>query len=281
MNYRHAYHAGNFADVFKHAILARILVYLTRKPAPLRYVDTHAGIGLYDLAGTEAQKSGEWRGGIGRLAALPGGAARDLLQPWLEAVGPVNAAGCPARYPGSPVLAQRLLRPQDSLRLCEMHAEDAELLDIHMGIDKRLKILPGDGYAALKGLVPPPGRRGLVLIDPPFEIPGEFERMTKALIHAHGKWREGVYALWYPVKDAAGRDFGAQIVAAGIRRVLRLRMDIGADAGKPGALAACGLVIVNPPFALEAEARLILPALRQALQVSGSASAALEWLAGE
>lgn len=281
MNYRHAYHAGNFADVFKHAILARILLYLTRKPAPVRYIDTHAGIGLYDLAGPEAQKTGEWRGGIGRLAAIADGPARALLQPWLDAVGPGNGEGCPARYPGSPVLAQRLLRPQDCLRLCEMHREDAELLDVHMGRDHRVKILPGDGYAALKSLVPPPERRGLVLIDPPFEAPGEYERMTAALIHAHRKWREGVYALWYPVKDAAGQDFGAAIVAAGIRRVLRLRLDIGVSSAKSGALTACGLMIVNPPYALEGEARQLLPALLHAMRVSDQASATLEWLAGE
>ena len=281
MNYRHAYHAGNFADVFKHAILTRILVYLAKKPAPLRYIDTHAGLGLYDLRQSEAQKTGEWRGGIGKLAHIPPGPARDLLQPWLDCLGDLDADGCPARYPGSPVLAQRLLRPQDSLRLCELHPEDADLLDIHIGHDPRAKILAQDGYAGLNALVPPPERRGLVLMDPPFEVPGEFGRMRKALLKAHAKWREGVYALWYPLKDAEAAGFGTEIVQAGVRRVLRLQMDFGADPAMPGALSACGLLLVNPPYVLEAEARLLLPALQAALAPTGRGKWSVEWLAGE
>lgn len=281
MNYRHAYHAGNFADVFKHAILTRILVYLTKKPAPLRYIDTHSGIGLYDLEQTEARKTGEWRGGIGKLALVPPGPARDLLQPWLDCLGDLDADGCPARFPGSPILARCLLRPQDSLRLCELHREDADLLDIHIGRDPRVKILQQDGYAGLNALVPPPERRGLVLVDPPFEAPGEFERMHKALLRAHGKWREGVYALWYPVKEAAADRFGTAVAQAGIRRVLRLHIDIGAAAETPGALHSCGLLLVNPPFGLEAEARLLLPVVTKAMARNGRANWSVEWLAGE
>ena len=271
MNYRHAYHAGNFADVFKHALLARILLYLTRKPAPLRYIDTHAGIGLYDLSGVEAQKTGEWRGGIGRMGAIPEGPARELLQPWI-------ALASAARYPGSPVLAQSLLRAGDSLRLCELHARDADDLDVHMGRDSRVKILVQDGYTALKGLVPPPSRRGLVLMDPPFEANDEFDRMAKAVIEAHARWREGVFALWYPVKDAAGQHFGAKLAQAGIRKILRLRLNVG---GETAALTACAMIVINPPFVLEAETAVLLPALVAAMRQGPGAGYAVDWLAGE
>ena len=157
MNYRHAFHAGNFADVFKHAMLARVLSYLTRKPAPLRFIDTHAGIGIYDLAGQEASRTGEWR--IDR-ATVPADIAA-LLAPYLDAVGPRGADGGWRTYPGSPGLAQWLLRPDDRLSLCELHPVDAKTLTSHLGRDKRIHVLPIDGYAGLKALLPPRERRGL------------------------------------------------------------------------------------------------------------------------
>ena len=258
MNYRHAYHAGNFADVFKHALLARMLLYLMRKEAALRFIDTHAGIGLYDLAGAEAGRTGEWRDGIARMAALRG---HPLLKPWLDAVGAADSEGCPVLYPGSPALAQSLLRPQDRMSLCEMHPDDAQMLALNMGRDKRVRIVAGDGYSGLNALLPPPERRGLVLIDPPFEATDEFARMEAALSKALGKWPTGVYALWYPVKGPQARAFGEKLAAAGIKRLLRLELDVGAGTG----LSACGLVVVNPPYALEAEAREILPLLAATL----------------
>ena len=210
MNYRHAFHAGNFADVFKHAILTRILVYLTRKDTPLRYLDTHAGVGRYDLRALKAEKTGEWRDGIGRLNGAtfaPDVAA--LLEPWLKVVGPQDADGHPVQsYPGSPALAQALLRPQDRMTLCELHPEDMRSLVRRMGRDGRLRIVEIDGYLALNAYVPPPERRGLVLVDPPFESPDEFAHMVRVFADAYSKWPTGTYAFWYPLKDIrAGENF--------------------------------------------------------------------------
>jgi len=163
MNYRHAFHAGNFADVFKHVLLARILAYLMRKDAALRYIDTHAGVGFYDLGEARAERTGEWRGGIGRLAAaLPGASPQlaGLLQPYLDCLGPLDGEGRPNLYPGSPAIAQAMLRKQDRLTLCELHADDVRALAANIGRDKRAKVVAIDGYVALNAYVPPRERRG-------------------------------------------------------------------------------------------------------------------------
>lgn len=260
MNYRHAFHAGNFADVFKHVLLARILAYLMRKDAALRYIDTHAGIGRYDLAGDESARTGEWRDGIGRIAtasAPPAVAA--LLEPWLSAVGPCDGEGRPAFYPGSPALARALLRSQDKLTLCELHPQDRAALARAMGRDPRIKILEIDGYIGLGAFAPPPERRGLVLVDPPFESPDEFTRMGDAVAGAFRKWPTGVYALWYPAKDARAVDrLYATARRAGAEKLLRLELAVAAPA-REGRLVATGLAVINPPFVLAEEARALLP----------------------
>ena len=177
MNYRHAFHAGNFADVFKHAILARILVYLALKEAPFRFIDTHAGAGRYDLSSEAARRSPEWRDGVARLIkARPPAPVAALLAPYLQAIGPSDADGRPASYPGSPALAQALLRSQDRIALCEAHPEERERLVAALGRDSRLSIVGTDGYVALNAYIPPKERRGVVLIDPPYEEPDESER---------------------------------------------------------------------------------------------------------
>src|SRR5262245_30325355 len=177
MNYRHAFHAGNIADVVKHAILARIVAHLKEKPAAFRVIDTHAGAGLYDLAGPEASRTGEWRDGIGKLlAAALGPAERALLAPYLEAIAAFNA-GPLKLYPGSPALLQHWLRPQDRLIACEREPNAARALIARLRGDRRAKAVAIDGYAALNAYVPPKERRGLVLIDPPFERPDEFEKL--------------------------------------------------------------------------------------------------------
>lgn len=282
MNYRHAFHAGNFADVFKHAILARILVYLTRKDAPLRYIDTHAGCGLYDLAAEPAERTGEWRDGIGRFAGaqLPTDAAT-LLAPYLDIVGTCDATGRPALYPGSPFIAQHLLRHQDRLILCELHPDDAQILAGNLGRDGRAKIIHIDGYLALNAFVPPGERRGLVFVDPPFEAGDEFTRLEKGLIAAHAKWESGVYALWYPLKEpAAAENFSARLAASGIRRLLRLELKV-ATIHADAPLAGCGMIVVNPPFVLEEEATVILEALAPLLARGPGAAYRVDRLVGE
>jgi 23S rRNA (adenine2030-N6)-methyltransferase len=283
MNYRHAFHAGNFADVFKHVLLTRILVYLTRKAAPLRFIDTHAGIGRYDLTSAEAQRSGEWRHGVARLKdAHPPEPIAALLQPYLETLGPLDAQGRPKSYPGSPAIAQTLLRAQDRIALCELHPEDRASLVAHMGHDARLSIVSIDGYIALNAYLPPKERRGLVLIDPPFEVANEAKQASEALARALAKWRTGTYALWRPIKDRVlDARFLNTITAIGAPNILQCELDVGQiapTANSPSPLTRTGLLIVNPPHLLIDEARALLPWLAKLLTREGQGASACSWL---
>jgi 23S rRNA (adenine2030-N6)-methyltransferase len=264
MNYRHAFHAGNFADVVKHAVLARILVHLGEKPQPFRVIDTHAGAGLYDLAGPDASRTGEWRAGIGRLvaASLPP-SVRALVAPYLDVVTKLNRGGELRHYPGSPLVALSLMRRQDRLLACELEPGAAAALRTNLHADKRAKAIAIDGFMALNAYVPPKERRGLVLIDPPFEQPNEFERLAQSLIEAHRKWATGIYVAWYPRKDLiAVKGLINQIKQSGIPKVLRAELDLG---GEQTRLVGTGLLIINPPWRLEEELALLLPALADAL----------------
>ena len=284
MNYRHAFHAGNFADVFKHAILARILVYLARKDAPMRFIDTHAGAGRYDLASEAARRSPEWRDGVARLLkARPAAPVADLIAPYLQAIGPYDAEeGRPESYPGSPAIAQALLRAQDRLALCEHHPEERERLVAALGRDNRLSIVGTDGYVALNAYLPPKERRGLVLIDPPFEETNETERVETALQRALAKWPRGAYALWRPIKSAQeDARFLNAVAALGAPAILRLEIDVGAvDPGphSPAPLRRTGLLVVNPPFTLIEEARILMPWLAQLLRRGPGSEFVCDWL---
>ena len=264
MNYRHAFHAGNFADVVKHAVLARILIRLGEKPQPFRVIDTHAGAGLYDLAGPDATRTGEWRAGIGRLAgaSLPS-PVQALLAPYLDAVAKLNPGGELRHYPGSPLIALSLMRAQDRLIACELEPGAAAALRSNLHTDTRAKAIAIDGFTALNAYVPPKERRGLVLIDPPFEQPNEFERLGQSLIDAHRKWATGIYVAWYPRKDLlAVKALINQIKRSAIPKVMRAELDVGSDATR---LAGTGLLIINPPWRLDEELALLLPALADAL----------------
>ncbi|GLI93015.1 23S rRNA (adenine(2030)-N(6))-methyltransferase RlmJ [Methylocystis echinoides] len=281
MNYRHGFHAGNFADVFKHALLARLLVYLTRKDAPFRVIDTHAGEGVYDLAADEAERTLEWEGGIGRLADLHGAddETRALLAPYLDCVGAFGEEGRPALYPGSPMIAARLMRAQDRAIFCELRPDAYETLRYRFGRDARVKTIHIDGYTGLGAYVPPKERRGLVLIDPPFERTDEFAAMFEAFLAAHAKWPGGVYALWHPSKDArAERAFLDGFGKAGVKRTLRLSLAVAS--GGEG-LRRTGLVVVNPPFVFEQEATKILSFLSARLAQGAGAGFEIERLTGE
>lgn len=281
MNYRHGFHAGNFADVFKHALLARLLLYLTRKDAAFRVIDTHAGEGAYDLSAEEAERTLEWRSGVGRLADLSEADAttRDLLGPYLDAVGPCDAEGRPALYPGSPLIAARLMRPQDRAIFCELRPDAFAALRYRFGRDARVKTIHIDGYTGLSAYVPPKERRGLVLIDPPFERTDEFEAMFSAFLAAYQKWPTGVYALWHPSKDAlAERRFLESFAREGVKRALRLSLAVAS--GGEG-LRRTGLVVVNPPFVFEEEARRILAFLTLKLAQGPGAGFLVEWLTQE
>ncbi len=281
MNYRHAFHAGSFADVVKHAALARILMHLRGKPAAFRVIDTHAGAGLYDLAGPEAVRSLEWRDGIGKLfaAAVPE-PARTLLKPYLEAVAALNGAGALATYPGSPALTRALMRTQDRLIACELEPGAAVALKRNLARDRRVKTLAIDGWTALNAYVPPPERRGLVLIDPPFEDAGDFSQLALGLEAAHRKWATGTYLLWYPIKDRAAPDaLARRLRRSGIAKILRAELSV-APLVTDGPLSGCGLIAVNPPFTLETELGAILPALAAVL-AGGAGAHRIDWLAAE
>jgi 23S rRNA (adenine2030-N6)-methyltransferase len=262
MNYRHAFHAGNFADVVKHIIIARILTHLREKATPFRVIDTHAGEGLYDLSGDEASRTGEWRDGIGRLARaqLPADAA-GLVAPYLAAVRACNDGDALRYYPGSPLLARHLLRPQDRLIACELEPRAATALAHNLRGAPATKVMAIDGWVALNACVPPKERRGLVIVDPPFEQADEFLRLADAVAAAHRKWPTGIYLLWYPVKDRDAPDrFVRRLARGGMEK--RLRVEFAAATPRPdGGLSACGMVIVNPPWKLATEIRTFCPPL--------------------
>lgn len=282
MNYRHGYHAGNFADVLKHAVLCRVLVHLLEKPAPFRVIDTHAGAGLHDLTGPEASKTGEWREGIGRLlGAKLEPEIRALLAPYLDAVAACNPRGRLTTYPGSPALVKNFLRMQDRLIACELDPRAASSLERSLGEDVRVKAIAIDGWTALSAYVPPKERRGVILIDPPFEEPDEFSRLAQGLETAHRKWATGIYMLWYPIKQPDEvLAFNRRLARCGIAKILHLELVVapGADATK---LQGCGLIVVNPPWTLEGELKQLLPALAAVLSRDGKGRTTLDWLAGE
>jgi 23S rRNA (adenine2030-N6)-methyltransferase len=271
MNYQHAFHAGNFADVHKHVVLTRILVYLRQKPAAFRVIDTHAGAGRYDLFGPQAARSGEWRDGVGRLFSLPGSdaAAADLAQaliaPYLDIVAAFNSGGSLRRYPGSPLIIKALLRRQDRLIACELEPSAANSLKAALHGEGRAKALAIDGWVALSANIPPKERRGLILIDPPYEDSVELARLSDALAQAHHKWPSGLYLLWYPIKAREAPDaLARRLRRLALPKILRCELSI-APPRADGALAGSGLIIINPPFVLERELHVILPALGRLL----------------
>lgn len=281
MNYRHAYHAGNFADVMKHIVLARILEYLKRKEGAFRVIDTHAGIGLYDLTSEEAQKTGEWLGGIGPLleADLPTDVA-ELVSPYLDAVRSVNEQGGVRHYPGSPMVTRYLMRHIDRLTAIELHPQDSATLKQRFAGDWQVRVLELDGWLALGAHLPPKEKRGMVLVDPPFEQEGEFERLVSGLVKAHKRWPGGTYALWYPIKNRkAVAAFREALKETGIPKML----DIAFEIRKPSAEATfdgSGMIVVNPPYVLEDEMKIILPALTKVLAEEKGAYAGATWLTG-
>ena len=282
MNYRHAFHAGSFADVFKHAVLCRLLDYLRQKPAAYRVIDTHAGAGVYDLTSPEATRGGEWREGIARLLAAPlPDTAAAFLAPYLDAVGRLNASGAVKTYPGSPALVRAWLRPQDRLIACELEPAAHAALSRAMQRDARVKTLAIDGWTALSAFVPPKERRGLVLTDPPFERDDDFPRLAQGLATAHRKWAGGQYLLWYPIKGRTEPDaLAKRLRRLGIPKILRAELIVSSLAD-PTRLNGSGLIVVNPPWTLESELRQLLPLLADLLGRDDKRRFTLDWLAGE
>ena len=282
MNYRHVYHAGNFADVLKHLILARCLTHLKAKETPFRVIDTHAGVGLYDLRGEAASKTGEWHDGIGRvLKAEMSATIRELLAPYLDAVKAMQAFKGRDAYPGSPEIARQLTRAEDRMIFVEKHPQDAKKLAENFNFDGRAKILELDGYTALKACVPPKERRGLVLIDPPYEERDEFETLVQSFIAAYRKWPTGMYLLWYPVKNfEETKRFLVELSEAVIPKILRAELRVK-SMSNTGGLAGSGVIIVNPPWRLVDELNTLLPWLDRTLSQDSGHGWNVDWIAGE
>jgi 23S rRNA (adenine2030-N6)-methyltransferase len=282
MNYRHAFHAGGFADVVKHIVLVRMLTHLQDKPAAFRVIDSHAGAGLYDLTAEEARRGGEWRTGIARIMqARFSETVLPLLMPYLDIVRAFNPPRELNSYPGSPLIARALLRPQDRLVACELESKARKQLIDALRRDTQARVVDVDGWVALPAYVPPKERRGLVLIDPAFEQKDEFERLANGFAKAFAKWPTGSYLLWYPVKSRrasdtlAGQVAGAVAAAGAPGKCLRLEFSAAPQA--PGAaLSSAGLLIVNPPWKLAEELKAILPELEKPLGHGGAGRFKLE-----
>lgn len=282
MNYRHIYHAGNFADVLKHAVLARLVTYLQQKEKAFRVLDTHAGIGLYDLSSEEAQKTGEWRDGVGRLleGELPPEIAV-ILTPYLSSIRALNPGSELTLYPGSPKLARMLFRPQDRLSAMELHPDDYETLHRLFDADFQSRVTKLDGWLALGAHLPPKEKRGLILVDPPFEKEGEYERLVDGLARGYRRFTGGVYCLWYPLKQGAPiKAFHEALKALDIPKMLCAELSVRSDRETTG-LSGSGLIIVNPPFTLKSELDLLLPFLKSRLGQDRFASSRCFWLRGE
>jgi len=279
LSYRHLFHAGNYADVFKHALLARLLIALGAKVKPYCYIDTHAGTGRYDLGHEWAWKTREFETGIRKLwdrKDIPA-----ALAPYLDAVRSENPKGRLRYYPGSPLLALKLRRPDDRILLTELNKTDCAELEMAMGGERHVTVHLMDGYEALQKFLPPQERRGIVLLDSSFDRSEEFARISKALKAAHQRWATGMYAIWYPLMAPEVMEgFMRSVKGSGIGKILRLEMRIrepAPDTPAPG----CGMLIVNPPWKFDAEARPLLDWIWKALAEDGAGGVKVEWLARE
>jgi 23S rRNA (adenine2030-N6)-methyltransferase len=282
MNYRHAFHAGGFADVIKHIVLVRILSYLHGKPAAFRVIDTHAGAGLYDLTSDEARRGSEWLTGIARvMQARFSETTLPLVAPYLDVIRAFNPQRDLQAYPGSPVIARALLRPQDRLTACEVEPQTRKRLVDALRRDPQARVVDLDGWMALPAFVPPKERRGLVLIDPPYEQKDEFDRLAEGFAEAFARWPTGCYLLWYPVKSRRATDNLARHVAevagsgASPGKCLRLEFSVAPQSADAGLISA-GLLVVNPPWMLASELKAILPELEKPLGQGGAGRFRLE-----
>ncbi|HYC66153.1 MAG TPA: 23S rRNA (adenine(2030)-N(6))-methyltransferase RlmJ [Reyranellaceae bacterium] len=270
MNYRHVFHAGNFADVLKHTVLVELLRLLTAKDKKLFVLDTHAGAGGYDLGGKDAARTGEAGLGLARASEAAKRGAPPAVARYLAAVGAYERKfSARGHYPGSPRLIRAALRPGDRFVACELHPAESLALKREFAGDKAVEVRVADGYQAMKALLPPTERRGLVLIDPPFEVTDEFERLARALRQGLRRFATSCYAVWYPLKDEAA----AEAFVAGFAKEKFLRLELSVAPSAPGKLAACGMLVLNPPWKFEEAMRAALPWIAGALEGRASVAA--------
>jgi len=269
MNYRHAFHAGNHVDVFKHAALTFVLEWLLQKPAPFAVLDTHAGIGVYDLASDGAQRTKEFEGGAGRVFEPPLTSAPAYSALLRE----MNPAGL-SSYPGSPEVVRRYLRADDRLIACELHPDDVEALRARYRGDARIAVHHRDGYEAVGALLPPRERRGLVLIDPPYEVADEAERLAAALAAGLRKWPNGTFMAWYPIKDGL---IGAALARAAADFPKTLRAEFSPYQRDNVSLSGGGLIVINAPWKLDERLAALCTELGRRLG-DGRGTSLVEWL---
>lgn len=279
LSYRHAFHAGNYADLLKHSVLCSILRYLTQKDAPLRYIDTHAGTGAYNLLSPESNKTSEYQQGIGVLwgvQQLP-----ELLADYRALVKEFNGGEMLSAYPGSPWFAQRLLRPYDRLELCELHPQDFPNLQRQMNSDKRVHCHFENGFTRSLALLPPVEKRGLVLMDPSYELKDDYQNVADHLKALCRRFATGVYMVWYPVVDERRiKTLCTQLKASGLRRIHRYELGISHDHSQPG-MTGSGLIVVNPPWGLKERVAEALAFLQPLIAAEGQGYFHVEELVGE
>jgi 23S rRNA (adenine2030-N6)-methyltransferase len=277
--YRHLFHAGSFADVFKHSLLSRLVLALQKKEKPFFVLDTHAGIGRYDLDHEWAQKNAEYRDGIARIWGrkdLP-----DEFVPYFDAIRGENSASSMRYYPGSPRIVRRLLRPVDRMVLIELNRKDCESLGWLFGGDRQTAVHLMDGYQSLRAFLPPKERRGLVFIDSSFDRAREFDRLANGLAEAYRRFATGIYALWYPLMEPMTmRAFERELVETGIRNMLQLELTVLPEGFNEG-MRGCGMIVVNPPFGFEEQARAMISWMRPLLAREDDGSDRIFWLAPE
>ncbi|WP_188005887.1 23S rRNA (adenine(2030)-N(6))-methyltransferase RlmJ [Vibrio cholerae] len=278
LSYRHSFHAGNHADVLKHIVQSLILNSLQQKEKPFVYHDTHSGVGRYDLTHEWSEKTGEYKQGIARVWQQDNIPAE--LDSYLDAIRQLNQGETLRYYPGSPRVARAHLREQDRMVLTELHPSDYPLLEQEFHHDRQVSIYKEDGFARLKASLPPQERRGLVLIDPPYELAKEYRDVVRAIAQSYKRWATGIYAIWYPVVNRCDIDDMLQgLQGLEIRKILQIELGVAPDTNERG-MTASGMIVINPPWTLESQMQTILPFLKQAIApVTGHYK--VEWVVPE
>jgi 23S rRNA (adenine2030-N6)-methyltransferase len=282
MNYRHAFHAGNFADVHKHTALLALFAHLHRKTTPMFYLDTHAGRGRYDLRSADAARSNEWQTGIGRLTGVA--AVSDAVRRYLNSLAPAigrTRDNAPVSYPGSPLIALAVLRNVDRAVFVERQPAEARALELEIAGRARVSVVCDDGYAALKAWLPPKEKRGLILIDPPYEAAEEFAHAEQAVKAGLARWPTGVFALWYPIKAGSESErLRRSLTASGLRKLLALELCVR-PRDSPLALNGSGLIVANPPWQFDEQMKEAMSELHRLLSLEGAGDHRVEWLVPE
>ncbi|MEQ3634432.1 23S rRNA (adenine(2030)-N(6))-methyltransferase RlmJ [Thalassolituus sp.] len=271
LSYRHSFHAGNFADVLKHQVLVHVLRYMGQKDKPYAYIDTHAGAGVYALSSTHATKNREFDTGIGPLREDQTPELNDYLQTVVQCDEAANKIRTSREgyYPGSPEIARQWMRPYDKGFLYELHSTDFDLLNDHLGRDRRFIVEQSDGFQGLIARLPPQSRRGVVLMDPPYELKSDYDNAISTLVKAHKRFATGVFALWYPVVERERvHRMEAALIKSGIRNIQLFELGIGSDTLEHG-MTSSGMIVINPPWTLKAELDKLLPYLASTLSAEG------------